>query len=267
MARLHMHRPRLVVTPSAAAWVLALLFLVLPTTAAIAQQDGVDAGPEVEVYLTPYVWSAGQRGDVAVVGIPAEANAPFSEILSGLQVAGLGRIEVRSGDWSFGGSGIYLDLDTERRLAPLDLDVDYRQLVLEARASRRVATVPLGSRGSMDVALLAGLMYTRVSIDVDVVGFDIGVKQKRGWLDPLVGVELATRVSRTTRLDTRLETGGFGIGSDRLWRAGAELSVDVSERLEAFVGYALTSYDYDHRSGFRFDVSQRGPTFGLRGKL
>ena len=234
----------------------------------VAAPDGpVDPdAPSWQLRAVPFLWTAEQRGEIELRGIPTDAGLDFEDLVGALDVGLLLAGEAERGAWTLDWLAIYLDIGDERRVGAFDVDVDFQQLVLGASAGRRIAAIPIGSR-SVRVDALAGATYTRISADFEVQGIAFGASQARGWVDPLVGLRLSSDLGDGWSWRTRLELGGFGVGSDRLWRSTSVLRVAFGDRVEAFAGYAMLSYDYDDGSGpsrFSYDVYQRGPVFGLR---
>jgi hypothetical protein len=87
-------------------------------------------------------------------------------------------------------------------------------------------------------------------------------------VDPVIGVQGETLLTKHWERFGGGDIGGFGVGSDltRQWFAGAGYRFDLLAR-ETFLraGWRMLAIDYD--DGFKWDVTYSGPMLGLTRRL
>ena len=221
----------------------------------------------VEVTVTPYLWTAGMEGDIAILpGLPpVHAESDFSDILDTLDFALASTIEVRRGRWAFLGDISYLKTSQGADLPPAtsmfeSASLESQSLAGTAAAAYRVVETADGS----SIDLIGGARFNWAENDVRLTRPDDtearGVNDE-SWFDPIVGVRAMTRLSPRWSLTGYADVGGFGVSSDLTWQALATADYRLNDRFSLVVGYRYYAIDYSD-DGFVFDIAQHGPVIG-----
>jgi len=216
----------------------------LPAT---AQASGSD---EWEFVVTPYLWAAGMDGDVAVLGMPAEVDVSFGDILNALDGGALIHFEGRKGQRAFFVDAVYLDLGEDLDTPPGD--VDLKQLTTEGGVMFGVAK---------QVQLLVGARYIDLEVDVDFAGpLGVSIGGDESWLDGFAGVAWTPEVGE--RWGVRL-SGDLGAGgSDFTWQFRGTATYRKSDLISFPFGVRVMSIDYED-GGFAYDLTLSGLETGV----
>ena len=106
-------------------------------------------------------------------------------------------------------------------------------------------------------------------IDLDQLGLDTqgapSTKQKKSWVDPIVGVRLGLYFSQNVFLLLSGDVGGFGVGMDLQWQAKLDIGFRASESLTIWLGYRALNQDFDDagdQGRFAMDATYQGPELG-----
>ena len=121
----------------------------------------------------------------------------------------------------------------------------------------------------LPIELLAGVRYIKHKISVDVSMSEQQLVTNFGddWLDPIIGVRVLDKVGDTNWFyASRVDIGGFGIGSDFSWRVdvGGGYAWDNGWLLSA--KYKRLDIDYDNGSTtdlYAFDGYEHGLVLGI----
>ena len=242
----------------------AFALLLLATPRAEAQQATSDVsaldGEGWDLTVTPFAWGAEQRGTVTARGVEASADIDFSDLLDVADVVAAMGFEARRGRFALQLDGLYLDIEEEVDGRLLDIDVGLEQLIMQSFAKYRVLEEPF------QLELLGGARYYRLETEIDFARLPLDSEQDRDWLDPLVGMSLATDLTDALQFTFRGDFGGFGVGSDRMWSAAGTFIYRMNDRWKLHLGYNILSLDYDDGSGsdlFEYNVKQRGPVLAF----
>jgi opacity protein-like surface antigen len=213
--------------------------------------------------LTPYIWGAGLKGDVATrPNLPtAEIDASFGDIIENTDVAFMLVGEARYGRWGVVADLAYLSVGADGTTpGPLFSGV-------EADADTFFGTLGVTYRlinqDNRWLDLVAGGRFW--SIDNDVT-FKAGRLPERrtgvseSWIDPVVGlrgsIDLGSGFVAAAYAD--IGTGA----SDLTWQIYGGLGYRFNDHVLAQVGYRYLSVDYED-NGFVWDVAMSGPIVGL----
>lgn len=221
--------------------------------------------------LSPYVWFLGLDGDVTVQGETSEVDVSFSDLWDNLDVALMLHLELQKNKWSIFVDPMYASLGVEGGLGPIDIDVDVQMWIIEAGVGYRLIDRPIGSSGRfhMKAGPLLGFRWTSMDVDIDAPFFlpfsDAG--GSTDWLDLIVGWRNEIRLGERWQLNTRLDIGGFDIGtsSDFTWNSQILFGFKMTENSILHFGYRTLDSDYDRGSGdkrFEWDVETSGPVLG-----
>jgi len=233
-------------------------------TPAQAQEDVATDNGGWSFGLTPYVWFASLKGDVATLaGLPpVSVDADFGDIIENTEVALMLAAEARRGRFGIVADLSYLALSADGNTpGPLFGDA-------EADTSTVFATVAgfyqvvAHERVSLDVLAGARVWYVDTEIDLSA-GFlpARGVEDDEVWADPVIGLRWAAPLGRGFLLAGAADIGGFDVASDFTWQLLGTLGYRFNDWFSARAGYRHLDVDYEN-DGFVWDVELSGPLVG-----
>ncbi len=218
--------------------------------------------------VTPYLWMAGLKGDVAGPNLPqTDVNVSFSDILNVLDFAAMGTFEARKDRWGFFVDGIYMKLSDGMTMSragagPLgatltaNADVTIKQTLLSGGVAYRVL------EGSTPVDVIGGLRHVKIEVDgsLDVTLGPWGRSRSPGgdksWTDAYVGARVQYPIADRWTLTGYADAGGSSGSST--WQAAVGASYDYSKDIAFRFGYRALNLDYN-KDGFLFDATMSGP--------
>jgi hypothetical protein len=213
--------------------------------------------------VAPYLLFPHMDGQVTVRSISSEVDVGPSEIFERLDFGAMLYLEMANRDWSIGLDGLYMNLG-EKGLTPVtgrEAEVDMKQLAIEARGMRRVASwaeIGIGGRlNSIEGGLFAAPGNVLPGIDVS---------QTKTWFDPLIAARLTAPLESKWHLGISGDIGGFGIGSEFAWHVFPFVGYRFSRLFELTLGYRALGMKYETDSGnnlFVYDMVIFGPQLGL----
>lgn len=206
-----------------------------------------------------YGWLQAVEGDVAARGISTPVDISIDDILSNLDVALMGMIEVGYGRWSFVADSAYVELSANEPtpfgiIAP-SFDVNYTELV-----GNYVIAYELMKTDSQKFDVYAGIRATWLELEFDLGPFNQSASQ--GWVDPIIGARYQADLGHSFFLRALGDIGGFSVSSDLTWQAMAGFGYRFNEQCSALLTYRAISTDYSS-GGFVFDVISHGPLLGV----
>lgn len=234
-----------------------------------AESRGGDAW---EFQLAPYAWLAGQKGTVASLpGLPAaDVDVDFYDDISGningaLMLVG----EARKGSYGILVDVEYTDIETED---PTPLGTFYSKVNSKTKTwlLSIAGLYRLAERQSRFLDVMAGLRYWSVDSELSLKGAafpNLLPEQSRSnredWFDPFIGLEGFTPIGSSRFFVTGgVVFGGFGVGSDFMWDANANLGYRWTDGFATTFGYRYLDVDYEE-DDFLYDVVQQGLVLGL----
>ncbi len=246
-----------------------------------------DASESWQIRLTPFAWLAAADGKVAARGLEAEFDSSFSDILSNIDFAIMGRVEAQHGPWHLYLAGVYMegsdgrgvdgplpefvdlsflvppplpgDILSEVRLPQLDsIDVDLDLGIVELGGGYRLAELETEHGSDLTLDVLAGARYFTLGTDVtlgitpgplNLLPTRVERSQSKDWIDPTIGAKLVVPLSEDLQLGLRGDIGGFGAGSDLTWNVVGGFEHDIAPGTSLVVGYRILDIDYERGSG------------------
>ncbi|HSK38333.1 MAG TPA: hypothetical protein VK943_01065 [Arenibaculum sp.] len=214
--------------------------------------------------LTPYVWFAGMKGNIAALpGLPpASVDAGFDDIIENTDMAFMLAADAQRGRFGIVTDFSYLALsadgDTPGRLFGA-AEVESKTIFATAAGFYRVVAE---EDYALDLAAGARVWY----VDTEI-GLGAGllparrVQDDETWVDPVVGLRGTAQLGRGFFLAGAVDIGGFGVGSDLTWQLLSTLGYRFSDWFSARIGYRHIDVDYD-QDGFVWDVRLSGPIIG-----
>jgi hypothetical protein len=231
---------------------------------AAAQEPAAAAAGGWSFGLTPYVWFASLKGDVAALsGLPpVSVDAGFDDIIENADLALMLAAEARRGRFGVVADLNYLSLSADGDTpGPLFGGAEVDTSTLFATVAGFYQVVP-GERVSLDVLAGARVWYVDTEIELSPGLLPArSVQDDEVWADPVVGLRWTAQLGRGFFLVGAADIGGFGIASDFTWQLLGTLGYRFNDWFSARAGYRHLDVDYDH-DGFVWDVELSGPIVG-----
>ena len=213
--------------------------------------------------ITPYIWSAGQKGRLAVDGGEANVDLSVGDILDNIKV-GLAAAGRGSPGALAGTARLRLPQRRRRRDGREPDGARVHRSGHPAAGNRlHPAGPPLGR-----VDGLAGARYwhTDAGIDVTEAGTQVAaVSGSRGWVDGTVGARVRYGFAPSVA-PHRQGRRGDRSGSDFAWQALGGVGIDVGTCCTALAAYRHLDTDYES-DDFVYDAYLSGPTLGFEARF
>ena len=232
--------------------------------------SSVVSASEWKYHVTPFVWGVAQEGKMGWedkgpggnTDLIAKYDMSFSDILDKLEGGALISFGGTKDKWSFDTEVIYMHLTEDVDVDPLSTDADIKQTLVHANVYWQAY-----EKNGHQLDVFGGLRYVKIENEIDIAGSGlIGVSkdidETESWIEPVVGVRTATKINDVWTLVTRLDIGGFGVGSDLTWHAILGLDQKLGENWSAKYAYRHMDIDYDD-DGFIYDSKSFGPAIGM----
>ena len=238
--------------------VLALIVLAIVVSGA-PQATAQTSSNQWQFAVAPYLWAAGMDGTMTIADQEADIDVPFSTIIDNLDLALMGHFDMRNERWVLSSDLIFVDLEH---------DEDAANGTVTAGMDMTLFEVVGGYRVSPAVALLAGGRWVDIGASLRYAGeiVDDGGNVSKSWIDPLVGINVFTPLSDRWWIGLRGDVGGFGVGSELIWQAYADIGFKVSNVVSLVLGYHAIDMDYEDGDGIHYvglDVMVSGPQLGV----
>jgi opacity protein-like surface antigen len=209
-----------------------------------AAQAAIESVNDWRFEFVPYLWLAGVRTDVKLGPLPGNTlNVSAGSILGAVNLAGMGTLEARRGDW-----GGLLDMQYIRIGVSDDVaggllggyNVRLTEQFYTGLVSYRLVNSP-----SVAVDLLGGARYANAKTTLNVfpspLGSGLYTEGSKGWWNGVLGVRAQVPVADKWSLLGYLD-GGDGGGSTS-WQAIAGASYQYSPSTSLKFGYRYLSFD------------------------
>ena len=224
----------------------------------------VHAEEEWELIISPFLWMAGQKGDVATLpnAQPAEIDITFEDILENLDMTLMGIVEARKGKLVLFAEIFYIDIDTDEADTPgrLFSSVDYEQQMTGLTFGGGYQWIH--ENGFID--FIGGIRYWEVDNELRLEGGllpDESTSKREKWADPILGINYRFDLDGPWSINGWL-VGAVGGDSDSATDLYASVGYHFSDELILTAGYRQQKVDYDN-DGFLYDVEISGPIIGL----
>ena len=209
--------------------------------------------------LSPYIWFAGFKGDVAgIPGFPVTViDISSSDALEDTETSLMTMFEAKKNGQGLFMDFLYSDIKSSEVLPGI--------IILNSRTKTTIFSgtylYEIYNKEQYVVDVFAGARYWKIDSHLALIG--PGVSHVESWVDPVVGIK-----GRIVFDDTRFyftggaTIGGFGVNSDHFYDLNANFGYQWSESIGTSIGYRL--YDLDYKNdGFAYDVRQEGLIVGL----
>lgn len=227
----------------------------------------VHASNQWEVRLSPYIWFAGFKGEVAPIeGLPpSHEDISASDALDDTESSFMLIAEAKKGKHAVYTDIFYSDVNSEESIDPVNL-VD-----IESITKTTIITVGYGREIFNDNSTVVDFLVGARWWDIDATlklrtpdpASNISADNNESWFDPFVGVKGRTTLGASKYfISGVIGYGGFGINAESFYDISANVGYQWSESIGAVFGYRQYELDYDE-NGFKYDVKQAGWQIGL----
>ena len=245
-----------------AAVVIAVLASVTYATPGIAAEPW-------QLRLTPYLWLAGLKGDVATIPplLAAPVDISPGDALSDLEGGGMIMFDARKGRHGFVVDLMYTDIRSDFELVPAPINLNMKSISKTTIATVAYQYQLYGYDATM-VDLLAGARYWNIDSELQFgggLGILAGrtVSHRESWVDPGIGVKGRVPFGNSRfYFEGGAGIGGFGVGSDLFYELNVNVGYQWSKSIGSTIGYRMFDVDYD-KDAFLYDVRQEGLQLGL----
>jgi hypothetical protein len=193
-----------------------------------------------------YLWATALDGTVAVGGNEVEVDESFSDLVDNLDGAFSARFESHKGKWGYFLDGMYVKLDPSESTPLGTVDVDVKNLILEAGGVYNFNPVVQG---------LFGARYQDLDLDITLPGGRMA-GSTLDWVDGFLGLRIVPVNTEKWRVWLRGDVGVVG-DSDTTWNAVIGASYKFNPKWSLVAAYRVLSDDIE-QDGVNFDVDYSG---------
>jgi hypothetical protein len=246
---------------------LVALFTMGVSMMSLRQVHASEGAGDWKFVAAPYLWAMSIDGDVSLGSRTAEFSIDFvDDILSELDFAALGHLEVQKGRWGFFFDNIYSDISAKGQTPLGEVKLDNSLFVMEIGAIWQVtewlSNTPQKPSGVFE--LVGGVRYWDIENEIS---FSSNEKRERAadWTDPFVGARMLIPLSERFVLTVRSDVGGFGAGSDFSWNVVGLFGYEFTEMISAWAGYRAVGVEFEEGEGinrYEIDATFHGPILG-----
>jgi hypothetical protein len=227
------------------------------------------AGEGWNYRLTPYLWFAGLKGNVAT--IPGSPTVPIdispSQALEDTETGLMVMLDAKRGPHGLFADFLYTDVQSEEELLPAPIGLSLRSVTKTTIVSAGYQ-YEVFRRDRAVVDVLAGARYWDIDTELRF-GSGQGpldgrkVTHDESWIDPMLAVK-----GRIPLGDSRFyvqggaSVGGFGVGSDLFYDLNGAVGYQWTPTIGSAIGYRMFDVDYED-GGFLYDARQQGWQVGL----
>ncbi len=219
--------------------------------------------------LTPYLWFAGLKGDVAT--IPGAPTAPIdispSQALEDTEAGVMLMFDAKRGRHGVFADFLYTDVQSDEELLPPPISLMLRS-VTKTTIFSLAYQYEIFNQNQTVIDLLLGARYWDIDSDLRFGGgagllAGRNVTHDESWIDPLIGAKGRMQLgSSKFYIDGGAGLGGFGIGSDLFYELYGGIGYQLTNAIGTSIGYRMFDVDYED-SGFVYDARQQGWQLGL----
>lgn len=230
--------------------------------------DPVFAEENWQFRLSPYIWFAGLKGDVAT--IPGAPSVPIdispSDALQDTEASLMIMLDAKKGRHGFFTDLLYSDVRSDEELIPA-IELTMRSITKTTQFTLAYQ-YEIYRQDQAVVDLLAGARYWAIDSELQFgggLGFLAGKKisNDESWLDPLVGFKGRAPLGNSRfYVAGGAGLGGFGVGSDLFYEVSANVGYQWNKAIGTTIGYRMFDVDYEN-DGYVYDVKQQGWQVGL----
>ncbi|MCB1859307.1 MAG: hypothetical protein KDI63_13590 [Gammaproteobacteria bacterium] len=222
-----------------------------------------------QIRLTPYLWFAGLKGDVATIpGAPAAPiDIPASDALDDTESSLMFLVDAKHGRHGLVTDFLYSDVRSEEELIPSPIGLTLRS-VTKTSVFSLAYQYEIYRHDQALIDLMLGARYWHVDSKLRFgggLGLLAGKKvtNDESWIDPALGIKGRTPLGGTKfYLEGGVILGGFGVGSDHFYEFNGAIGYQWNQAIGTAIGYRMFDVDYEEND-FIYDVRQQGWQIGL----
>jgi len=240
---------------------LAVVLFVLPAIAL------ANAGWDFR--LTPYLWFAGLKGDVAT--IPGAPSAPIdispSEAIEDTEAGLMLLLDAKRGRHGVFADFLYTDVRSDEDLLPPPIALTLRS-VTKTTIFSLAYQYEVFNENQTSLDVMVGARYWDIDSELSFgggAGLLAGrrVQNDESWIDPMVGIKGRMPLGDTAfYIEGGAGLGGFGVGSDLFYELSGAIGYQWTPAIGTAIGYRMFDVDYED-GGFVYDARQEGWQVGL----
>lgn len=244
----------------------ALLSMGLSTTnpsSALANEG--DGGWKFVV--APYLWAMSIDGDVTLGNRTADFSIDFyDDVLSDLDFAALGHLEVHKGRWGLFSDIVYSEISAKDQTAFGEVKLDNTLFIMELGVIFRVTdwSIDKPKKPFGVLELIGGARYWNIENEISFSNIEKR-EQTADWTDPFIGARMLIPLSERFMLTLRGDVGGFGTGSDFSWNVSGLLGYEFTEMISTWAGYRALGVEFEEGEGINrheIEATFHGPIIG-----
>lgn len=219
--------------------------------------------------LTPYLWFAGLKGDVAT--IPGAPAAPIdispSEAIEDTEAGLMLLVDAKRGRHGVFADFMYTDVQSDEELIPSPIDLTLRS-VTKTTIFSLAYQYEIFNQDQAVIDLMLGARYWDIDSELSFGGGSgllagRKVTHDESWIDPMLGVKGRMPLGGSKfYIQGGAGLGGLGVGSDLFYEFSGAIGYQWTPAIGTAVGYRMFDVDYDD-DGFVYDARQQGWQLGL----
>lgn len=220
--------------------------------------------------LTPYLWFAGLKGNMATIpGVPpAPIDISASDAMADTETSLMLLIDTKRGRHGVFADVLYSDVQSEEELVPPPINLAL-QSITRTTIFSLAYQYEIFNQDQVVIDLLMGARYWNIDSELRFGSGTGGPLDGRridnddAWIDPVVGLKGHLPLG-SSRFYVAGGTclGGFGIGSDLFYEFNGAVGYQWNKAIGTAIGYRMFDVDYQ-KDGFVYDARQQGWQLGL----
>ena len=239
------------------------LGLGLAASTASAQDEEKRENETTSFEIEPYLWMAGAKGTIGVRGLQSDVGVKFKDVWDDLDFGIMAAAKLRLKRWTFTGDFNYLKVSTDGETPGALFSGSHIESELIMGSLTVGYCMTMEDRGLAE--FYAGARGWRIDTDVD---FDAGllpavsVSQTKGWVDPIVGMNLQYNLGKSWYLHAIADVGGFGVSSFLTGQVILGVSLRLSDHWRITAAYRYLADDFED-GNFRWNIAEHGFLLGI----
>ena len=226
--------------------------------------------------VSPFVWGASLKGDVAIAGQKSHVDLPFKETLSSLDSIFMGNLELSNRRYGFYLDAVHVDTSETKSLLRQKIKTKVQQSTLAAGGFYRAYQAPLGGDTifgeprHFTLDPIFGVRWTKIKTSLSDTQLNLSIAKETEWIDPFIGVRASADLSEHWNLSALTDIGGFDTANKKTYNGQVYLGYRTflaNQPTLLRVGYRYLSQRYKTRDftghTFNYDIRQSGPVVGL----
>ena len=220
--------------------------------------------------LTPYLWFAGLRGNVAT--IPGAPAAPIdispSDAIADTEASLMLLIDAKRGRHGVFADFLYSDVQSDEELVPAPINLALHSITKTTIFSLAYQ-YEIFNRDQAVIDVLVGARNWNIDSELRFGSGTGGplngrrVDNDESWIDPVMGfISRMPLGSSKFYIEGGAGLGGFGIGSDLFYEFNGAIGYQRNKAIGTAAGYRMLNVDYED-DGFVYDTRQQGWRLGL----